>query len=178
MLNKTEKLLALEELRKDQKKISEDFGVPVLPFTCNDRLRCCAARIFYLRTLRGPVPTKIEVSGPHLVTFGLESSLGYLRHEMAHQIAMVMSKNDSHNKEFKEICATIGGTMNSAMAGEKYAACATKDFLSVENWEYECPTCGFIHKRSRRYTEAQAFVRGCPRCKTRLTMFQVTRINK
>jgi predicted SprT family Zn-dependent metalloprotease len=109
--------------------------------------------------------------------FGFNNAFGALRHELAHWLDYVFNGNpkflgrDSHGEPFKKICAELGGTMNSHMAGEKYASCATTEFLRTSyKWEYTCPTCGssFKAKRQRKRNG-----RICLKCHTPFNQFKM-----
>lgn len=180
-MNWTEKQAALKALREEQEAVCKEQNVPVLPLVCNDRLRGCSARIFFFRHggPMGPNPTKIEISGPHIEAFGAERMIGALRHELAHQVAMIKYGITGHAEAFKRICADMDGSMNRRMAGARYSQCATDDFIKVENWRYTCPDCGNSWTRSRRYTTAQAARRVC-KCSSRTSLlrFKVERLGK
>lgn len=177
-MRETNQRKLLEDLVLVAKEVEVLYGINHILVSWNNRLRSCAARIFFMKSCStGKVnPVRIELSWPSYVEFGYERLKKAYLHELAHQVAMVVFGEHGHTFRFKEICERIGGTMNRSQAGKRFAACATDEFLRVENWEYTCPGCGHSFRRSRRYTFDQAARRYCKTCKTYLLNFSCVRL--
>jgi len=92
---------------------------------------------------------KITMSKALLDEFGWERFEKTFRHEVAHLANRVRGGNN-HDRSFKRICKTFGGSMNSGMAKGEFASCATVDFVkTIKKWQYSCP-CGYVRKTAKR----------------------------
>jgi len=105
--------------------------------------------------------------------FGMEATIGTLRHEFAHVINLAMNGDfgTGHNESFKEICREIGGVMNREHAGEKYKDCLTDDYVARKpKWTLVCPKCGY-HIGRHRLTKNFLYGRIC-KCGTMVSKFE------
>ena len=120
----------------------------------------------------------VKLSYKHYATFGYKQAYGALLHEMAHWLDWVFNgptrgngRADGHRESFKKICFDLGGAMNTAMAGEKYAAVASTDFLPKQyNWKYTC-SCGVVFNAVRKIRTPDN--QQCRKCKTRVSKWTV-----
>ena len=111
---------------------------------------------------------KITISNHILTHFDEERVMCTLMHEVAHHIRVMTAKDIAHSYEFKKLCAELGGTMNSKLAGSTFKSTASKDFVSTRiGVIYECK-CG-LHGHGRmhyvnspRQSSLDRF--SCPQC--------------
>lgn len=99
----------------------------------------------------------INVSYDYYIQFGIERSLGTLRHEFAHLIAYKLIGKMDHGEEFKAICVELGGTMNRKMAGFTYAASASEEYIKVikpYKYVYSCRGCSNKIERARKISDS------------------------
>lgn len=120
----------------------------------------------------GRLPCRIKLSLKYFKVFGYERSRGTLLHELAHYIVWTVWKMKGHGGGFKRVCAELGGTMNSQMAGAQYADNATSQYLiPARKIKYTC-RCSIVVTRSRRFTVEQMNRRSCRVCRTKLVDWQ------
>lgn len=72
-------------------------------------------------------------------TYGFETLMGTVAHELAHYIVLQKKGEKGHTYSFKKICAAIGGHMNLGMAGDEFKNAATTQYCTKKNkWRYTC----------------------------------------
>ncbi len=72
---------------------------------------------------------EIVMAGQVYSEFGREEFMGVFLHEYAHLICIEKYGLNGHCLTFKKVCSEIGGTMNSYLAGERFASAASENFL-------------------------------------------------
>lgn len=137
-------------------------------------------RYTFRRTHAGKQPNldsiEILIATRLIHEFGIERARETLRHEFAHAYCLHRYGDISHSERFKQFCASIGGSMNTHLAGTRYAEAATTDFIAPKmNWRYMCP-CGVKVERRSLYPQTFLHSRSCRTCGTRLTGWTLTRL--
>jgi len=134
----------------------------------NSRLKTTAGRFFVTGT---PV---IQMNPKYYREFGIDRFIGTVRHEMAHFIQYLARGYTGHNREFKQICADLGGTMNQKMAADTCPDNGTKAYLkSDDKWEYKCWKCDLTIRTKRRLKMNN---RACGRCGTPIRQFATKKL--
>lgn len=119
-------------------------------------------------------PYHIFVSRKLIETFGVERALGTVRHEYAHWEIAVRGRPRGHTAEFKALCAEIGGTMNAKMAGDRFSAAASTDYIvQPKKFKYEC-SCGVSHLTKQRLDRRKARRYHCSKCNKPMLEWTVT----
>jgi len=121
---------------------------------------------------------KIVMSKSLLDEFGWDRFEKTFRHEVAHFADFLLNRGKGHGESFKRLCREFGGTMNSSMAGTKYADCASNDFVeTIKKWSYKCP-CGVESLMARRMTESKrnSVRHKCIACGTTLNLWIETQL--
>ena len=123
----------------------------------------------------------IKLSYDYYKEFGVERSLGTLKHEFAHYIDSDRTGKTGHGFSFKVLCNELGGTMNPQLAGETFAASACTDYLKGTikdyKWVYTCK-CGVTMDYYKRMAERikTSMTRRCVKCKTSLYWWTEERV--
>jgi predicted SprT family Zn-dependent metalloprotease len=156
------------------------FGEPKIVIDMSNRKCGLGGHISY-RYARGSFIIRMYV--PYLAHFGCDEFVKSYRHEVAHLVEWLWYRKFTHSHSFKEICSTLGGSMNSKLAGKEFAHCATSAFFSrrelfPRNVKYTCPTCGQICLRRWKYNLIQKTRKRCAICKTSLLKWQEEIINQ
>jgi len=89
------------------------------------------------------------------------------RHEVAH-LANACKGKKGHDESFKRLCRAMGGSMNSKMAGIRYADCADTGYVKpIVKWIYTCP-CGYKKEMAKRMSVKKRGNRAylCGSCRT------------
>lgn len=111
---------------------------------------------------------EIKLAYNNYIEFGIESTIKTLRHELSHMIEIIKYGSTGHTERFKKICFDLGGSMNTEMAGKKYASCATDNFCKQKNkYTYQC-SCGASFYRQHRVTSPKTLRGTCRTCGTLL----------
>lgn len=153
----------LREFDLDE-KIGELFFITDIEFS--KRLKTTAGKCCWTGS-DNKVHFKIKLAVNNYKEFGSDNMDKILRHEMSHLIEVVKYGKSGHSERFKKICVKLGGTMNGAMAGEKYSEYATKNFCNTQyKYQYVCP-CGMSFKRKRKITGRTLFSI-CKKCGTKV----------
>jgi len=112
----------------------------------NTRMRSCAGRAFW--------PKGMIQLNPKLLGISKAEVRQTLLHELAHLIAYERNPNrsiKSHGEEWKQACIDVG------IPGEKAThQLALPSRVLKRQWRYECPACGKVIERVRRYKSAVA----------------------
>ena len=141
----------------------------------NSRLKTTAGRFFVTRFAESLTGTPvIQMNPKYYREFGIDRFIGTVRHEMAHFIQYLARGYTGHNREFKQICADLGGTMNQKMAADTCPDNGTKAYLkSDDKWEYKCPGCNLRIRTKKRLKMNN---RGCRHCRTPIRQFTLEKI--
>ena len=168
-------------LRAIYKELSNDFNFSgYLKIVISNRLRSCNGYCEvnsnrYFNTIN---KAKIVMSKALLDEFGWERFEKTFRHEVAHFANQILYNGRGHGESFKRLCRKFEGSMNTKMAGVRYADCAdTKYIKTIKKWIYKCP-CGFEKKMARRMNKRK---RGssnwrCGKCGITLDKWQEIRV--
>jgi predicted SprT family Zn-dependent metalloprotease len=120
----------------------------------------------------------IKVSKYLYEMFGYKRAEETLCHEIAHYLDMLFNKKsydiNSHGNTFKEICVSLGGTMNSHHATGIYSVASSADFVAHKvGYMYTCP-CGEAKRKTIRKISEKVLKRSyCTICNTRMINFKV-----
>ena len=171
------------KLRNIYNELAEQFN-----FTCpcpvqiviSNRLRssngtCRTQRSKFINKLKN---AKITMSKALLDEFGWDKFETTFRHEVAHLAQTVWYGKSNHDETFKSICSKFGGSMNTHLAGVKYAHCADTNYVkTIKKWHYECP-CGIIKKMARRMNKRKRGSRfwSCGKCGATLATWKEIRV--
>ena len=158
-----------------------NFHCHCLNVVISNRLRSCNG---YIQTMKSHftgqlTEAKITMSKALLTEFGWERFETTFRHELAHLADGILCHGRGHSNSFKRLCKDFGGTMNSKMAGVKYADCAETRFVKpIVKWIYTCGGCGLEKKMAKRMNKRK---RGssnyrCGRCRTTLDNWKELRV--
>jgi len=133
----------------------------------NRRLKTTAGRFH-------PHGMTIEMNPKYYREFGIDRFIGTIRHEMAHFIQYIARGYTGHNREFKRICADLGGTMNQKMAADTCPDNGTTAYLkSDDKWHYRCP-CGQIEFKTKRRIKLNNRI--CRFCRTSVRDFHIKQL--
>ena len=171
------------KLRAIYRELSNDFNFSLpgyLEIVISKRLRRYNGNceIWWSRVTREATRAKITMSKALLDEFGWESFETTFRHEVAHIANHILYDRRGHNESFKRLCQKFGGTMNSRLAGVRYADCAHIGYVkTIKKWVYKCP-CGLEKKMARRMNSRK---RGssnwrCGKCGITLDNWQEIRV--
>jgi predicted SprT family Zn-dependent metalloprotease len=169
------KVIEDREIVTEANNLIKLLDLPPVTLLWNNRLRTTGGLFRH----RSKV-CSIELNPKYLLNFGMEVTLGILRHEMAHYALFKRNKNHQHTPEFKELCLKLGGLMNSAMAGKRFKVCASDKFLHpAPKFTYTCPGCGLQIKMTRaRNKKARRWKHGaCITCHTPSRRFTEEKAN-
>lgn len=133
-----------------------------LHLSWNSRLRVRAGDI-----KRTPWEFEIRLN-PRYRQFGLERCMKTFRHELAHMIQYILRKKFSHDKEFKRICAELGGSMSSRTAGKKYSHLVDDYIVAPHKYLYRCP-CGAEIRTKKKLPKSNY----CKQCGTKILNFEL-----
>jgi len=169
-------------MRESVEIACEMFGVnhSNLTVRMSNRLRTRAGTIsFYRFPKNGSRESVIKLSTKLYKKSGYVRILGTLMHEVAHYITADVHSFEvakGHGKQFKKICADLGGHMNYSQAGKEYSRFATEDFIRSDyKWKYTCP-CGRASIKRKNRIVARLYTKKCRKCKTSLADFKEERI--
>jgi predicted SprT family Zn-dependent metalloprotease len=127
-----------------------------------------------IRVMKSCNYVKINISNDYYKEFGIERSIGTLRHELAHLVGYIKTGRVDHGEVFKRECLALGGTMNPKMAGRRFADSACSDYIrgSIKNYKYvySCPNCSNKIERSRKISDATKR-KACGRCHTKVSLW-------
>jgi len=170
------------KLRVIYEKLADEFNFHYdnLEIIISNRLRSCngyyeANSNKYFNIV---IWAKIVMSKALLDEFGWERFEKTFRHEVAHLANQILYNGRGHNESFKRLCKKFGGSMNSSIAGIRYADCADMGYVkTIKKWIYKCP-CGYEKKMARRMNSRK---RGssnwrCGKCGTTLDNWQEIRV--
>lgn len=125
------------EIIKTTKKIAETFNYVVdIPISINNHLSTTLGRVVFKKVGSKYYPTKIEYS-PNIVNLEDSMAIDVIKHELAHYMVLVDTKqNHQHDQVWKHY-ATVLGTSTKATYKLEHS-------LSKEDYKYEvvCSRCG------------------------------------
>ena len=176
--------LIVRALYQEYFKVVKEFGLPfdVYPdITLSGQLKKFAGTVHckWNRETGDIIYIRIAIARSYFEKFGWDRMKKTLRHEIAHVACRAEYKVDcDHDNRFKAMCQKLGGTMNKWLAGQKYADCATNDYIDHLTWLYTCPGCGGTKKMTRRMDRRKRLSNSwhCAVCKTKLIDWSETRL--
>ncbi len=146
-------------LRRVYNELSQQFkfqynGTPDIVISKRLRSSNGRCKVNYEKYFGSDVAScKITMSAALLTEFDWKRFEETFRHEVAHLANYILYRTKGHSESFKRLCRDFGGTMNSGMAGYKFAACASADYVeTIKKWEYTCP-CGYIRQTAKRMSK-------------------------
>ena len=141
----------------------------------SNRLTTTAGRISY-----GSTTTTIQLSVKLWKQFGWDRLVTTFKHEIAHLANRIMFNGTGHDKTFKKLCQTFGGTMSHVYAKGEFKDCATLAYIAPREFKYTytCPTCDTVIRRRKRMSKKirTSFRYYCLKCKTQMAYFSETKL--
>jgi len=182
---RADRIILLDEitLLLDEHRLANDFHIT---FVVTNRLtkaagNCLVSQDRYdRRKIKG---CRIALSAHYYREFGIQRTIGTLRHEIAHLMDCMMTGKMSHSANFKRICVRLGGTMNTKMAGTTHSASGTKEYINKPKpvrkfkYVYTC-LCGAKFERKIRAKRTLRLNHNavCTKCKTPLPLWKELRV--
>lgn len=110
-----------------------------------------------LRTTGGRYHTRshdLDFNKKVLDTFGEETFLGVVKHELCHYHLHLAGKGHQHkDREFKQLLKQVGGL--------RFTPSLKAQKESIQLWHYQCKACGTIAGRQRRFNTSKYVCANC-----------------
>lgn len=147
--------MELNKIKEECKKCFDTCGVDFsgIEVAVNGRLTRTLGRCRYAVHAGRPVPRRIEFSRQFLETSSEESIISIIRHECAHAIVTLRTKEKhGHDAVFKECCAELGTVNDGCIAKEIDRA---EGYEKTYKYNVICTSCG----KSCNYSRAGKVVK-------------------
>lgn len=177
------------KLMKITNEVCNEYSLPPIPLEITGRLKA-ANGIFHIEyvsadmkkaktrkeILDAMITKKIKISSRLFEFYGYGEAEKTLKHELAHYINYVYNKSNEHDKNFKDLCVKLGGNMNEFLATGEYKESKCENWVSDKvGYLYSCPCGEFEYKTVRKVAEKMMSRYCCPKCKTYIKKFSVTK---
>ena len=115
-----------------------------IPISINSRMTTTLGRVVFKKVGSKYYPTKIEYS-PNILNLNDEMALDVIKHELAHYMVLIDTKqNHQHDQVWKHYAIALGTSPKATYKLDKS--------LSKEDYKYEvvCSACGRVMGRYKR----------------------------